>query len=169
MSAHRKRLKHYHEPGDCHELTFSCYQRLPLLTNDTWRRMLAVSIDRAMVRHEFRLVAFMFMPEHVYLLVHPLGPEPDISALLKAIKQPYAFRIKQLLLKNETALLRKLTIRERPGKIAFRYWQEGAGYDRNLDNEQSVRSSIDYIHTNPVRRSLCPSPLDWNPSPLDWK
>ena len=23
---HRRRVKHYHEPGDLHELTFSCYR-----------------------------------------------------------------------------------------------------------------------------------------------
>jgi S-DNA-T family DNA segregation ATPase FtsK/SpoIIIE len=26
--SHRKRVKHYHEPGQIHELTFSCYRRL---------------------------------------------------------------------------------------------------------------------------------------------
>ena len=30
---HRKRIRHYHEPGELHECTFSCY-RMPLLTND---------------------------------------------------------------------------------------------------------------------------------------
>lgn len=59
--------------------------------------MLAVSIGRAIERHEFRLIAFIFMPEHVHLLVYPAGPEADISALLKAIKRPYSYRIKQLL------------------------------------------------------------------------
>jgi putative transposase len=37
----RKRGKHYHLSGEFHELTFSCYRRLPLLTNDPWRRWLA--------------------------------------------------------------------------------------------------------------------------------
>ncbi len=41
-----KAIQHYHEAGDCHELTFSCYQRLPLLTNDYWRQDLAESIDK---------------------------------------------------------------------------------------------------------------------------
>ena len=46
-SPDRKRVKHYHQPGDFHELTFSCYRRLPLLTNHQWRRWLAESIDDA--------------------------------------------------------------------------------------------------------------------------
>ena len=66
---HRKRVRHYDEPGHFHELTFSCYRRMPLLTNDVWRAMLSVSIDRAVKGHSFRLSAFVFMPEHVHLLV----------------------------------------------------------------------------------------------------
>ena len=30
--AHRKTVRHFHEVGHLHELTFSCYRRLPLLT-----------------------------------------------------------------------------------------------------------------------------------------
>jgi len=45
---HRKRIKHYHDPSHCHELTFSTYQRRPLLTNDSWRNLLAEAIHRAL-------------------------------------------------------------------------------------------------------------------------
>src|SRR4030088_420583 len=75
MNGHRKKVKHYHEPGDLHELTFSCYERRPLLTNDRWRKMLSESIDRGCAGHDFKLVAFVFMPEHVHLLVYPTVPE----------------------------------------------------------------------------------------------
>ena len=47
VKPHRKLVKLYHEPGDFHELTFSCYRRLPLLTNDVWRERLARCIDEA--------------------------------------------------------------------------------------------------------------------------
>ena len=62
---HRKRVRHYDEPGHLHELTFSCYRQMSLLTNDVWRAMLSVSIDRAVKGHGFRLIAFVFMPEAV--------------------------------------------------------------------------------------------------------
>lgn len=57
-----KRVKHYHEPGDVHELTFSCHQRLPLLANDAWRAYLAESVHTACVAHDFRLIAFVITP-----------------------------------------------------------------------------------------------------------
>lgn len=85
---HRKRVKHYHEPGDLHELTFSCYRRMKLLTNDDWRTALARSIDAATVALAIDLVAFVFMPEHVHLLVLPRATEPDLPTFLSRVKRP---------------------------------------------------------------------------------
>jgi putative transposase len=158
---HRKTVKHFHDPGDLHELTFSCYQRRPLLTNDLWRKLLAASVDRAIDGHRFRLVAFVFMPEHVHLLVYPTVAEADISGLLSAIKRPFAVRIKKLLQEANSPLLNTLTVRERPEKTAFRFWQEGPGYDRNLTSPQTTLASLDYIHMNPVMRGLVAKAVDW--------
>jgi len=141
---------------------------MPLLTNDVWRSMLSVSIDRAVSGHAFRLVAFVYMPEHVHLIVLPNDPGSRISGLLKAVKQPFSYRIKQLLAESSSDLLQQLTVRERPGKTAFRFWQEGPGYDRNLTTPKAVRASIDYIHLNPVRRGLVDEPARWRWSSCRW-
>jgi putative transposase len=159
--SHRKAVRRSHEPGDCHELTFSCYRRMPLLTNDIWRRLLAESIDRAMRGQGFRLVAFVFMPEHVHLLTYPTGAEARLDLLLKAIKRPFSARVKQRLIDARSPLLGRLTVRERPGVERFRFWQEGGGYDRNLRTEPAVLAAIDYIHLNPVRRGLCDQAIRW--------
>src|SRR5205823_14374372 len=149
-----KTIKHYHEPGDLHELTFSCYRQIKLLTNDAWRGYLARSIDEAGEQLRFQLVAFVFMPEHVHLLVFPLEKEPSIDRYLAAIKRPVSADVKRDLQRAGSPLINRLTIRERPGKETFRFWQEGPGYDRNLQKPETVLSSIDYIHLNPVRRKL---------------
>ena len=164
-SGHRKTVRHFHTPGDCHELTFSCYRRMALLTNDLWRGMLCKAIDRALDNHSFRLAAFVIMPEHVHLLVYPTSEQPDVpqrlAGLLSGIKRPFSVRIKQILVDRGSRLLDRLTVRERPGKTAFRFWQEGPGYDRNLTGPRSVLAAIDYIHLNPVRRGLVQRVLDW--------
>ena len=67
-NAYRKLIRHDHEPGELPELTFSCDRRMPLLTIDDWRKLLCESIDRAVTTWEFRLVAFVVLPEHVHLL-----------------------------------------------------------------------------------------------------
>jgi putative transposase len=203
MQPHRKRIKRHHELGDFHELTFSCYERSQLLLRDDWRRLLCQAIDRAISDHEFALVAFVLMPEHVHLLVYPrrqtaqalAGPRlhepaptadprqwhpvssdvdsshsvPDrISRLLADIKRPFSGRVKKRLVEELNPLLSQLTVTERPGKKAFRFWQEGPDYDRNLSSEQAVLAAIDYIHLNPVRRGLVARASDWKWSSARW-
>ncbi len=159
--SHRKRVKHFEAIVCYHELTFSCYQRRPLLTNDRWLEMLGEAVSLATSRHRYNLTAFVWMPEHVHLLVLPHNLECRISGLLNAIKRPFSFRIKKLLETSNTQLLKSLTIHQRPGIQTFRFWQEGPGYDRNIESNKGIRSVIDYIHMNPVRRGLCLKADDW--------
>lgn len=128
--SHRKRIKHYHEPGHLHEFTFSTYRQKPLLTNDNWREKLARTIDAANEGLRFQLVAFVFMPEHLHLLTYPLDEKPKFGTWLARVKQPFSKQVKAILIENRSRLLDQLTVRERPGKYCFRFWQEGPGYDR---------------------------------------
>jgi putative transposase len=159
---HRKRIHHIHDAAHCRELTFSCYQRLPLLVEDRPPALLSESIARACEIHRYRLVAFVFMPEHVHLLVYPDGGESRIDQLLRAIKRPMSYRVKLDWAASKNPMLSRLTIRQRPGVSTFRFWQEGPGYDRNLTNVEAVLGSMDYFHMNPVKRGLCSRAIDWD-------
>lgn len=158
---HRKQLKRFHESGDVHELTFSCYRRLPLLTNDAWRCGLSRCLDEACQEFGCLLAAFVYMPEHVHLLAWNFRCKEDIGRFLGKFKRAHSVNVRADLERTRSPLLKKLMIRERPGKLTFRYWQEGAGFDRNLFTQQAVQGSIDYIHRNPVERDLCRRASDW--------
>jgi putative transposase len=158
---HRKTIKRYHDPGDIHELTFSVYKRQQLLTNNAWRAKLSECITAACEEVGCFLAAFVYMPEHVHLLVWGIQAKEDVSTLLGKVKQPLSHHVKGDLVAANSRLLHKLTILERPGKTVFRFWQEGPGYDRNLQTKHAVATSIDYIHQNPVRRKLCQKARDW--------
>jgi putative transposase len=157
---HRKLLRRYHATGDLHELTFSCYRRLPLLTNNAWRTEFARAIDEAGETYDFHLVAFVFMPEHVHLLVYPQA-EPSVGKYLSSIKRPVSKLAKTDLVASRSRLLEKLVIRDRPGSEVFRYWQEGAGFDRNLFTAKAITAAIEYIHQNPVKRGLVKEAHQW--------
>jgi putative transposase len=165
---HRKKVKHYDHPGHVRELTFSCYQRRPLLTNDLWRQMLSTAIGRAVERHNYGVAALVYMPEHVHLIVWPKEGASVISKLLTDIKRPFSSQIKPLLAEVDSPFLQELTIRQRPGASTFRFWQEGPGYDRNLTEPQTALAAIDYVHLNPVRRGLVKRAIDWPWSSARW-
>jgi len=164
----RKLVKHIDDYGEIHELTFSCYHQLPILENQWRREQLSIAIDRAIENHGWRLAAFVFMPEHAHLLVYPTQQGLKIDKLLFAIKRPFSYRVKQRLIDSVDPLLQQLTIRQRPGKSTFRFWQEGPGYDRNIRTEKVLRSVIDYIHMNPVRSGLVECATDYKWSSARW-
>ena len=158
---HRKRVRHYDEPGQLHDLTFSCYERRPLLAENPIRELFCEAIDRALETQDFRLFAFVVMPEHVHLLVQPRNKSARISDFLFAIKRPSSYRIKQYLERTHPSFVASLMVRQRPGVQTFRFWQEGPGYDRNLTEPQTILTVIDYIQLNPVRRGLCERASEW--------
>jgi putative transposase len=45
--------------------------------------------------------------------------------------------------------------------VHYRFQRRGGGYDRNLTAPATIRTEIDYIHANPVRRGLCERTTDW--------
>jgi len=67
-------------------------------------------------RKRVRLVAFVYMGEHVHLIAHPLAEATGIARLLRAIKRPYSYRIKQQLAVAKADLLDRLTVQQRPEK-----------------------------------------------------
>lgn len=83
---HRKIVRHVHEPGRLHKLTFPYYRRLPLLTNDPWRERLARSLDDANRESVIELVGSVFMTDHAHLLVHPTDPAQTLGRHLALIE-----------------------------------------------------------------------------------
>ena len=129
--------------------------------------MLAESLTNACVRHDMALWAYVFMPEHVHLLVWPRQTEYSISVFLQAIKQPLSRRIIRFHKEHRTHQLQQMATGQK--KQLYRFWQAGGGYDRNIVSRDTAWNEIHYIHQNPVRRELVEHPGDWTYSSYkDW-
>ena len=155
------------EPGHAHELTFCCYRRIPFLRSDRTCQWLADAIDHSRQQLEFSLWAYVFMPEHVHLIVYPRRDQYDISVILKAIKQPVGLKAVQYLSVEAPQWLSRITVR-RGQRQEHRFWQAGGGFDRNIIEPKTLFTMIDYIHANPVRRGLVQRSADWKWSSSDW-
>jgi putative transposase len=156
----RKRSKRFNTPGDTHFLTFSCLRRQPFLSRERTCQWLADAIVAARVKHAFRLITYVFMPEHVHLLIRPTERDYDISRILKNIKQPVAQRAISFVRKESPAFLARMTI-EVGGRKMLRFWQGGGGHDRNIFSPEELWEKIAYIHRNPVKRELVRRAADW--------
>ena len=71
------------------------------------------------------------MPSHVHLLLWPQNSEIIIAAILNRIKGLTAHRYRDYLEKEQSRIFESM-LNELPGRKAFRFWQAGGGFDRNL-------------------------------------
>src|SRR5258708_21872430 len=62
-------LKRYYGRGHLHFITFSCYQRLPLLGTPHARNVFLEALAEIRARYDFLLAGYVVMPEHVHLLI----------------------------------------------------------------------------------------------------
>lgn len=107
-SGHRKRVQSYNEPGHAHELTFSCYQRLPLLSKDRTCRWFVDAMERARRQLHLDLWAYVIMPEHVHVLLWPRELEYELKRIRAALKNPVQARALRFLRRKAPTFLDRL-------------------------------------------------------------
>jgi len=156
----RQHRRNFNDPGHAHELTFSCYRGYKFLVSDRTRAWLKEALDAARPQLDFDLWAYVFMPEHVHLIVRPRRQEYEIAEIRQAIKEPVGRAAIKYLRRHRPDWLARVT--RRRGKRDERlFWQSGGGYDRNITEPTTLMSMIQYIHLNPVRRRLVQWAVDW--------
>lgn len=168
VKGYRKRRRSLIVANQAHELTFSCYHGYPLLNKDRSCRWLIHAIDRARWIHEFDLLGYVIMPEHIHLLIRPRSKNYSVAAILKSIKQPTARRALAWLRRHRSDWLQKLVGCGAANRTRHHFWQPGGGYDRNVIDPDAIRAMLEYLHANPVRRGLVHVPTEWYWSSAQW-
>jgi len=148
-------VKHFDIPNHARFITYSCFNRLPLLGDPSIRDLYVAELQKQSTRLEFDIIAYVVMPEHVHLIVVP--QDGQIEPVLRGLKQGFARDTLKRMRDEGHPLMSELVGVH--GKPIF--WQRGGGYDRNLRGGDDVREKVAYIHMNPVRRGLVGKPTDW--------
>src|SRR5436305_14644540 len=87
-----KRRSSVNEPGHAHELTFSCFRGYAFLKAERTCQWLADSINDARTELDFELWAYVFMREHVHLLIFPKSSKYEVPVISHALKEPVGRR-----------------------------------------------------------------------------
>jgi len=132
-------LIRYQKSGQFHFLTFSCYQRKPLLARPGAYATFERILESVRKKHQFVVVGYVLMPEHVHLLVN----EPRISTLATAIQ-----------------VLKQMTSRALKHTSDDQFWLHRY-YDFNVHSRAKTIEKLRYMHRNPVVRGLVETPKDW--------
>src|SRR4051794_19835721 len=134
----RRHLKRYYGYGHLHFITFSCYQRRPLLAEPSARDRVLQVLEQVRRKYRFVVVGYVIMPEHVHLLIN----EPKVGTPSLAIQ----------VLKQRTS---RATRHDGP-----QFWQLRF-YDFNVWSDPKHIEKLKYMHRNPVTRGLVTAPEDW--------
>ena len=145
-----KRRKSRNTPGESHYLTFSTYHKKPYLRDERICKLLAKRINEAAIEHNFAVLAYVFMPDHVHIMLHPHDETYEMSNILKAMKQG----------PSKSAKKKKWT--------TTNLWESGGGYDSNINNSHARMLAISYIHMNPIRKEMVEYPQDFRWSSSKW-
>jgi len=150
----RQNLKRYYGAGHLHFITCSCYARKAFLGTARKHDLFLFVLEQARKRYQFVVVGYVVMPEHIHLLIsEPQHKNP--STVMQAIKLGYARRV-----------LAETRRRRNPaqGTLFDRFpehiWQKRF-YDFNVWSDRKRVEKLRYMHRNPVKRGLVPSPELW--------
>jgi len=181
MGTGRLHRKAWDNDWDIHSLSFSTFHQLPLFPGVRSARWFLETLAEARRKCPFRLFAYVIMPEHVHLVLQPV-PGVAMRTVLWRVKRPVTERALAWVKQHRPDFLPRVADVQPSGKVTYRFWQRGGGYDRNLRSASDVHEKIAYIHDNPVRRGLVPqaeawpysSAADWivrtpGPVPIDWE
>ena len=149
-------LHRYYGAGYLHFITTSCYQRRPLLCTPRSRDLFLEVMEQIRKRHQFVVVGYVVMPEHVHLLFGE--PERGYPSLvLAALKQTFARRLLQNLrgrINSKDCALWSTPLAE--GHV----WQRRF-YDFVVFTDKKRIEKLRYMHRNPVVRGLVLEPQQW--------
>lgn len=138
-------MKRIDRVGDVRFVTFSCYQRLPLLGHPRIRDAFVDTLGQHRERTSVRVLGYVVMPEHVHLLLLPPPELPEITSFLHGVKYTFAQRVIKRWRENDAAILRSLV--DVDG--GHRFWQRGGGHDRNVFGDEEFAEKLNYMHTEP--------------------
>jgi putative transposase len=150
-------LKRVYGKGDLHFVTFSCFERRPLLYSAEARNLLVHELDMVRRKTNFRLIGYVVMPNHVHLLIsEPLTG--TVSTVLHKLKLGFSRKIR----KEKRAALHgqmQLPLCQRE-TLPRAFWQSRF-YDFNVHSHGKRKEKLIYMHANPVTRRLVSHPRDW--------
>ena len=160
-------LRRFHESGQSHFITFSCYRRQPNFANAAVYDLFPRCLEDMRRRFDLRIYGYVVMPEHVHLLLS----EPDHGTLAEAIhylKLSFAKRLRsrsptQVSVQKKDANLGHRVSQKTDANLGHQlgsFWQKRY-YDRNVRDAREFSVKLRYLHRNPVKRGLVKEPGDW--------
>lgn len=153
----RSKLQRYYGLHDLHFITFSCFQRKPLLNSVRAKTLFVKILGEVRRQYQFALLGYVLMPEHVHLLIgEPVQLTP--SKVVQILKQRVSRATRERKRRSLPPQAERPFFKQQNEPTPF--WQRRF-YDFNVYTHGKVKEKLNYMHANPVMRKLVMHPRDW--------
>jgi REP element-mobilizing transposase RayT len=154
----RSRYKIY-EPTHPHFVTCTILHWLPIFTRKESVEIVLSCLKFLQKQDALKLHAYVILENHLHMVVQ----NNDLQKSMASFKKFTAVELLKLLHKeNVTTLLDQLAFYKKAHRKekTYQVWEEG--YQPKLtQNDLMLKSKIEYIHQNPVKRGYVDEPEHW--------
>ncbi len=134
----------YYIPDAINFITLVTNGRRPYLKSDPDLSLFSDTLQKVQQIHPFILLAYVYLPDHLHLLMKVQHPNGNFSPIIQSLKWNFTLNYKKT---------HQLT-----GSVSL--WQRGF-WDHVIRDEQDLKNHIDYIHWNPMKHGLVEDPATW--------
>ena len=129
--------------------------------NYKYNNILCDSLKFVLNEHRAKLHAYVFMPSHVHMIITMPSGE-NISDFMRDFKKNTSTKVRQQLEKERRySILERLRINATGKKNqVFKLWMDRFD-DLVIENEDTLRVKLEYIHNNPVKSGLVEDAEEW--------
>jgi REP element-mobilizing transposase RayT len=151
----------FHIEGHVYYITTVIYNRLPIFTRPSFIVPLYDSLNFYRHHQQFKLLGYVFMPDHIHLIIWPFG-SATVSEIMRDYKKFTSTRIvRQAKVEGIDEWTRAFQRAGREtGRSTHKVWQDSF-WDVNIYSEPFLRQKLNYVHRNPVRAGLVEKPEDY--------
>ncbi|USN54046.1 MAG: transposase [Candidatus Nomurabacteria bacterium] len=146
--------------------------REPFFLDNSLARLFIEQLYIAKKLKEFKLYAYVIMPDHVHILIEP-GVRYSISKSMFTIKKQFAHEANRMLGWNDKRIinfssageqtfvrLREFVNLHHPSYGQKFHWQKSF-HDHVIRDQRDFNHHVNYLHLNPVKDGLVKKPEDW--------
>jgi len=148
----RHRLKLANSP--LRFVTTTCNNWLPVLGDQQSMKIVSESLNFVSAKYKADILGYVLMPNHIHLLLF-LGKPDTLSSFMRDFKKFTSTMLYRQLKGSGSELLSELDFRKDGQKIKI--WKDRFD-DFTITQPDTLKTKLNYIHQNPVRKELSETP-----------
>jgi putative transposase len=156
------RKRKYYQ-GNAYYITTSVNKFVKIFKEKRYIDIILKNIKFYKRKYNFKLLAYVIMPDHLHLLIFPKQDSvEEVSNLMGDFKRFTSRSLRKQMEEDEKTTWLKLFKLDVPKKKNWEYqiWQERFD-DLAIYTPTIAKVKINYIHNNPVRKGLVERPEDY--------